>query len=105
MVESERRLTTTHNPWMAAEQNPRLEIHSQGLSFPERDNDVDGINGFSPAQSESQLTNPKTMSDGQLVIAERAFSAAGAAFLSAIIVNPLDVAKVYIYILRFSFLY
>lgn len=35
-----------------------------------------------------------TNSDTQLRIEERAFSAAGAAFLSAIIVNPLDVAKV-----------
>ncbi|XP_014491426.1 mitochondrial carrier protein MTM1 isoform X2 [Vigna radiata var. radiata] len=34
-----------------------------------------------------------TNSDTQLRIEERAFSAAGAAFLSAIIVNPLDVAK------------
>ncbi|KAI4307150.1 hypothetical protein L6164_030367 [Bauhinia variegata] len=33
------------------------------------------------------------ISDHKLGIAERAFSAAGAAFLSAIIVNPLDVAK------------
>ncbi|CAI9768855.1 unnamed protein product [Fraxinus pennsylvanica] len=33
------------------------------------------------------------ISDENLVFGERAFSAAGAAFLSAIIVNPLDVAK------------
>lgn len=32
--------------------------------------------------------------DAELGFAERALSAAGAAFLSAIIVNPLDVAKV-----------
>ncbi|KAH7856213.1 hypothetical protein Vadar_034000 [Vaccinium darrowii] len=34
-----------------------------------------------------------TKSNDQLGVTERAFSAAGAAFLSAIIVNPLDVAK------------
>lgn len=33
-------------------------------------------------------------SDAQLTIVERALSAAGAAFISAVIVNPLDVAKV-----------
>ncbi|XP_020212342.1 mitochondrial carrier protein MTM1 [Cajanus cajan] len=38
-------------------------------------------------------THSNTNSDTQLRIGERAFSAAGAAFLSAIIVNPLDVAK------------
>ena len=36
----------------------------------------------------------KAISDFDLSFKERAVSAAGAAFLSAIIVNPLDVAKV-----------
>lgn len=35
----------------------------------------------------------KALSDGDLSFGQRAFSAAGAAFISAIIVNPLDVAK------------
>lgn len=39
----------------------------------------------------SHISN--TSSDGQLGLLERSFSAAGAAFLSAIIVNPLDVVK------------
>ncbi|KAL2661599.1 hypothetical protein AAZV13_03G212000 [Glycine max] len=38
-------------------------------------------------------THTNTNSDTQLRIQERALSAAGAAFVSAIIVNPLDVAK------------
>lgn len=43
--------------------------------------------------SPSQPLN-ENASQGQLGFGERAVSAAGAAFLSAIIVNPLDVAKV-----------
>lgn len=43
--------------------------------------------------SPSQPSND-TASNEKLGLGERAFSAAGAAFLSAVIVNPLDVAKV-----------
>jgi solute carrier family 25 protein 39/40 len=39
----------------------------------------------------------RSNSDETLGFGERAVSAAGAAFLSAIIVNPLDVAKVLLY--------
>ncbi|KAK7285814.1 hypothetical protein RJT34_20595 [Clitoria ternatea] len=39
------------------------------------------------------MSSTNSNSDTQLTIGERAFSAAGAAFISAIIVNPLDVAK------------
>lgn len=41
-----------------------------------------------------KVVNDKSTSGGNLGLTERAFSAAGAAFLSAIIVNPLDLAKV-----------
>ncbi|PON96879.1 Mitochondrial substrate/solute carrier [Trema orientale] len=88
MVESER----TQNPWMAAEQIPGVEIHSQCLSISESafpDSQRDEGNGFSAAK----LPNSKNVSDEKLGVVERAFSAAGAAFLSAIIVNPLDLAK------------
>jgi len=54
------------NPWMASEQQTPIQI----------------------------ITNPKSSNNDKLGIAQRAFSAAGAAFLSAVIVNPLDVAKV-----------
>ncbi|XP_009352059.2 mitochondrial carrier protein MTM1 isoform X1 [Pyrus x bretschneideri] len=64
MVELER----AQNPWMSMEQT-----QSVGADF-------------SAAQ-------PPSTSDWQLGVTERAFSAAGAAFLSAIIVNPLDVVK------------
>ena len=42
--------------------------------------------------------SPNSYSDTQLSFGERSLSAAGAAFISAIIVNPLDVAKVFAYI-------
>lgn len=45
----------------------------------------------------SQLEQPhrsNSLSDANLNFGERALSAAGAAVLSAILVNPLDVAKV-----------
>lgn len=46
-----------------------------------------------PIQIIQNHNNPKSSTNDKLGIAERAFSAAGAAFLSAVIVNPLDVAK------------
>lgn len=41
----------------------------------------------------SSLVNRRASGDHEMSLGERALSAAGAAFLSAIIVNPLDVAK------------
>ncbi|XP_062120241.1 mitochondrial carrier protein MTM1 [Humulus lupulus] len=82
MVEPEE--THNNNPWIAAEQIPNVEIHSES-TFLERD---DGV-GFSA----TKLSNSTNVSDWKLGIAERVLSAAGAAFLSAIIVNPLDVVK------------
>lgn len=64
MVDSSDRI---QNPWMASEQQTPILI----------------INN----------PNPKSSNNDNLGIAQRAFSAAGAAFLSAVIVNPLDVAK------------
>ncbi|EOX95787.1 Mitochondrial substrate carrier family protein [Theobroma cacao] len=48
--------------------------------------------GDSTSQPQSQKSS-KAVTDVDLSFGERAFSASGAAFLSAIIVNPLDVAK------------
>ncbi|KAJ7959278.1 Mitochondrial carrier protein [Quillaja saponaria] len=81
MAESER----TQNPWMNTEQTAAVEIDRQG-SLPSELSvtDRDGTGKAGP--------QPQT-SDGELGIAERAVSAAGAAFISAVIVNPLDVAK------------
>ncbi|XP_058749597.1 mitochondrial carrier protein MTM1-like [Vicia villosa] len=67
MVDSDR----IQNPWMASEQT------SMNLN-----------------NAATQRSSPKKSSKSDnLGIAERAFSAAGAAVLSAVIVNPLDVAK------------
>lgn len=48
----------------------------------------------SPQQNLHQSHRSETISDMTLGFGERAFSAAGAAFLSAILVNPLDIAKI-----------
>uniref|UniRef100_A0A0A9FR50 Uncharacterized protein n=1 Tax=Arundo donax TaxID=35708 RepID=A0A0A9FR50_ARUDO len=49
--------------------------------------------GSPPSPSSSTGAAPAAGADQELGMAERALSAAGAAFLSAVIVNPLDVAK------------
>lgn len=49
-----------------------------------------------PTNEDTQISQPhklKSLSDINLSVSERALSAAGAAVISAIIVNPLDVAK------------
>ncbi|GJZ92588.1 mitochondrial carrier protein MTM1 [Tanacetum coccineum] len=46
-----------------------------------------------PINNNKPMPPPPTKSNDKLGLSERALSAAGAAFLSAIIVNPLDVAK------------
>lgn len=75
MADSER----IQNSWMASDQTA-IEMSGEGTGSREC----------------SSLPPPpqKPFNSDQLGIGERAFSAAGAAFLSAIIVNPLDVAKV-----------
>ena len=52
-----------------------------------------------PTNEDTQMSQPhklKSLSDVKLSLSERALSAAGAAVISAVIVNPLDVAKVVI---------
>ncbi|KAJ8747941.1 hypothetical protein K2173_001415 [Erythroxylum novogranatense] len=77
MVEAER----AQNPWVSTEDILEGEIDGCDLSMPEVGDSV----------SRRQIS--ESSSDGKLGMGERAFSAAGAAFLSAIIVNPLDVVK------------
>ncbi|KAB1204978.1 Mitochondrial carrier protein MTM1 [Morella rubra] len=79
MVEAELR----KNPWMHT-----TEVHD--LAEPE--STVEERKGLGFSASHAQRSNDGS-TDVKLGIGERALSAAGAAFLSAIIVNPLDVAK------------
>ncbi|KAL2339657.1 hypothetical protein Fmac_007597 [Flemingia macrophylla] len=72
MADSER----IQNPWMPSDRTAIL-IHGDGTHT---------VLPLPPPPPPSSKTD-------ELGIGERAFSAAGAAFLSAIIVNPLDVAK------------
>ncbi|KAK9291304.1 hypothetical protein L1049_019249 [Liquidambar formosana] len=85
MVQSEE----THRQWMSSEQPSRFEIDGSDLSIPES-MVTDAREASHPSHGHrSNMNTP----DGNLVFVERAFSAAGAAFLSAILVNPLDVVK------------
>ncbi|PRQ60336.1 putative mitochondrial carrier domain-containing protein [Rosa chinensis] len=90
MVELER----AQNPWVSSsdeQQIDRVEIDGRDLSIMPELSVLDrGDAGFAKRPDGERC---KTTSDWKLGVAERAFSAAGAAFLSAIIVNPLDVAK------------
>lgn len=85
MVDSER----IQNQWMPTGQTLVAGMDGQG-SF------LLGCAGTGIGRDgeESCSLMKQTGDDGKLGVGERAFSAAGAAFLSAIIVNPLDVAKV-----------
>ena len=66
---------------------------------------VDFEGNVSSMTSSEQHHYEKALPDFNLGFGERAFSAAGAAAISAILVNPLDIAKVFfsssIYDLRF----
>ncbi|KAL9412414.1 hypothetical protein AB3S75_045944 [Citrus x aurantiifolia] len=79
----------TEHPWMSPE---KTEINGRDLTITVLTvgDDRHERRGLAASQSNETTSN---VSDGKLGLGERAFSAAGAAFLSAIIVNPLDVAK------------
>ncbi|PSS04428.1 Mitochondrial carrier protein [Actinidia chinensis var. chinensis] len=77
----------TQNPWISVEQSSRVQI-DKTVTFMTESIGAEAIGASNPQPNRSKFT-----SDGQLGLPGRAFSAAGAAFLSAIIVNPLDVAK------------
>ncbi|KAH9646621.1 mitochondrial carrier protein MTM1 [Citrus sinensis] len=81
----------TEHPWMSPE---KTEINGRDLTITVLTvgDDRHERGGLAASQSNETTSN---VSDGKLGLGERAFSAAGAAFLSAIIVNPLDVAKMF----------
>ncbi|KAL3521608.1 hypothetical protein ACH5RR_019757 [Cinchona calisaya] len=86
-------LKQSRNPWVnTVEESSRMvEIDNSVSLMSESVVIADGIEAFHPQKH--QLQDSMTVSDGKLGFGERAFSAAGAAFLSAILMNPLDVAK------------
>lgn len=91
----------SHNqiPWEnAAEQSSRILGINNTVSLMSI---ADGIEA-SPTQ-DSELQHSSIVSDGKLGFSERALSAAGAAVLSAILVNPLDIAKVLFYFIFVHF--
>lgn len=81
----------TENAWVGSEQSSGVEMNGLDLRMIERTlTDRDGCGG---SDFQVQPSCKGAESEKKLGVGERAFSAAGAAFLSAIIVNPLDVAK------------
>ncbi|TYJ22141.1 hypothetical protein E1A91_A08G107200v1 [Gossypium mustelinum] len=86
MAETEQR---TKNQWLSSQPSSTVEISGHDLFIAEPM--ITRING-------SEFCAPQRQKDNDacnlnLGIGEKTFSAAGAAFLSAIIVNPLDVVK------------
>ncbi|XP_055828899.1 mitochondrial carrier protein MTM1 isoform X2 [Solanum dulcamara] len=81
------------NLWMdTTEQSDRVfDVDNNVTLMSESVIITDGAEPLHPQQPPPQ--GPSPSSDGQLGFAERAVSAAGAAFLSAVLVNPLDVVK------------
>ncbi|XP_059629100.1 mitochondrial carrier protein MTM1-like [Cornus florida] len=77
----------TQNPWVSTEQSSRIEVDTN-VSLMSESMVTEGIEA-----SHSEPHRSNNTSDDKLGFLERAISAAGAAFLSAILVNPLDVAK------------
>lgn len=75
--------------WISAAAATRVDLDARNVSSI---SDTETKNE-SFSNSDSSL-KPPPLNDFDLGFRERAFSAAGAACISAVIVNPLDVAKV-----------
>ncbi|KAK2983648.1 hypothetical protein RJ640_023182 [Escallonia rubra] len=87
MVEESKEI---RDPWMDAEHSSRVE--SDGCVSLMSESTVKE-EGTLASHFQARRASTRATSDDKLGLAERSFSAAGAAFLSAIIVNPLDVVK------------
>ncbi|KAL3524385.1 hypothetical protein ACH5RR_017219 [Cinchona calisaya] len=86
-------LKQRENPWVnTVEQSSRIVEMDNSVSLMSESMVI--TDGIEVSQSQQhELQHSTTVPDVTLGFHERAFSAAGAAFLSAILVNPLDVAK------------
>ncbi|OVA06378.1 Mitochondrial substrate/solute carrier [Macleaya cordata] len=91
----------THPSWMSSAATSRVDFDgnvssssssssSEVMFVDDREDSSASASSSSPTQNQH---HSKPISDFNLGFGERAFSAAGAAVLSAILVNPLDVAK------------
>lgn len=94
MVEAER----PENLWVASEMPSTSPASTEGRDFSTIDSatGIRDARGFESlgAQIASRPQLEKVSSEYKLGFTERVLSAAGAAFLSAVILNPLDVVKV-----------
>lgn len=90
--------------WMATtEQSSRIAEFNKDVSLMSGAMVI--VDGIETSQTSQTSSRDLDISSGEKFgLPERAFSAAGAAFLSAILVNPLDVAKVHMISLLFFFL-
>lgn len=84
--------------WISAAAVTRVDFQgNSSISMPES-----MLKETSSSSASPSSFSKKALSDVNLGFGERALSAAGAAVLSAVLVNPLDVAKVLNFSMRFS---
>ncbi|KAL8095790.1 mitochondrial carrier protein MTM1-like [Apium graveolens] len=94
MVKEEVKSKGLQNLWIESESNKSSGVKFDGSCVSLISGSVLGAQGSEEVcVPQNKIVNDKSTSGGNLGLTERAFSAAGAAFLSAIIVNPLDLAK------------
>jgi len=95
----------TRNQWEVNNDSKGHDLSSMVVLHGSHDHGGLAERGFCDAQVQRQPNGAAaaatTTTDWNLGIGERVLSAAGAAFLSAIVVNPLDVVKV----INFSVIY
>lgn len=81
---------TSNHPWLNSEPPTTAHINGTGFSVPKAIITERMMQSQPQSQSQPSITS---ISHGDTTLAAKALSAAGAAFLSAIVMNPLDVAK------------
>lgn len=87
MTESENR----GKLWMSTQQSSPMDLNGHDSAMSAM---LQSTVTFVAEASSPETQRSKSKSENDMRFLERSFSAAGAAVLSAILVNPLDVAKV-----------